>query len=253
MFAHFPIAALAVYAMKIGMLFCSSSSWYRLIKKFGWLRPRKRLYPERPKIGLRASRINQYWHLDATLLRLCDGTKAFLQVVSDNFSKLVLAWSVSHEINGVNTKELLLSAFKRATDLCGSIENPTVIADSGSENVNAEVYGLVKTGLFMIQIAQIDIQESNSAAEVIFRMAKHNYLFLQSLDTMSGFERHCRFYFGDYCNVIPHSALDGATPMEVYTSKWGEQEKAALLESAKRAIARRKEQNLSQSCGKFPF
>jgi hypothetical protein len=80
-FAHFPIRALADHAKKLGKVYCSATSWSRLIKKNGWLRARLRLYPARPKIGLRASRINQYWHVDATIMRLSDGTKAYLQVL----------------------------------------------------------------------------------------------------------------------------------------------------------------------------
>ena len=79
-FAHFPIRALADHAKKVGKVYCSATSWSRLIKKNGWLRARLRLYPARPKIGLRAFRINQHWHVDATIMRLSDGTKAYLQV-----------------------------------------------------------------------------------------------------------------------------------------------------------------------------
>ena len=95
-----------------------------------------------------------------------------------------LAWDTTLEINGVNTKRLIDAAIDRATDLCGDIGKPTLIADSGSENVNSDVYGMKKENLIDIKIAQIEIDESNSAAEVIFRMAKHNDLFFQNLDNL---------------------------------------------------------------------
>ena len=50
-FAHFPIQALADHAKKLGKVYCSATSWSRLIKKNGWLRARLRLYPARPKIN----------------------------------------------------------------------------------------------------------------------------------------------------------------------------------------------------------
>ena len=53
-----------------------------------------------------------------------------------------LAWDTTLEINGVNTKRLIDAAIDRATDLCGDIGKPTLIADSGSENVNSDVYGM---------------------------------------------------------------------------------------------------------------
>ena len=73
-----------------------------------------------------------------------------------------------------------------------------------------------KANLIDIKIAQIEIDESNSAAEVIFRMAKHNDLFIQNLDNFRSFKKHCDFYLHDYSQVIPHSAIKGATPMEIY-------------------------------------
>jgi len=219
-----------------------------VIKKNGWLRPRLRLYPARPKIGLRASHINEYWHVDATIMRLSDGTKAYLQVVSDNFSKLALAWSASLEINGVNTKKLIHAAMDRATELCGATGKPTQIADSGSENVNSEVYGMKKKKLIDIEIALIDIDESNSAAEVIFRMAKHNYLFFQELNNFNAFKRHCDIYLKEYSEVIAHSALKGATPMEAYLSKWGESERMTIAEQTEVAKQSRKERNIASSC-----
>ena len=120
---------------------------------------------------------------------------------------MALAWDTTLEINGINTKKLIHAAIDRATDLCGDIGKPTLIADSGSENVNSDVYGMKKANLIDIKIAQIEIDESNSAAEVIFRMAKHNYLFFQNLDNFRSFKKHCDFHLHEYSQVIPHSAL----------------------------------------------
>jgi putative transposase len=247
-FAHYPISALSTFAMKVEKLYCSSASWYRIIKKKGWKRPKKRIYPEKPRIGLRATGLNEYWHVDATLMRLQDGSKAYLQVISDNFSKFIVAWRVSHEINGLSTKNLVLSAISKAETLVEMSAPPTLIVDDGTENVNSDVYSLKKEGLIDIKIAQLEIKESNSAAEVIFRMAKHNYLFFQSLDNLASFERHCKFYLEEFSEVIPHSALKGGTPAEIYLSKWGVAQLEELQTAMKEARSRRRASNQSKSC-----
>ncbi len=46
----------------------------------GWRRPRLRLYPAKPKVGLRTGAPNEAWHIDVTIIRSLDGTKAY-----DNF------------------------------------------------------------------------------------------------------------------------------------------------------------------------
>jgi len=92
-FRHMPLRALALYAQRIGRVFASVSTWARLVRKHGWLRPRRRLYPAKPEEGIRASRPNEYWHLDVTIIKLLDGTKTYLHAAIDNFSRRILAWS----------------------------------------------------------------------------------------------------------------------------------------------------------------
>jgi transposase InsO family protein len=35
------------------------------------------------------------WHIDTTVIRLLDGTRAYLHAVIDNFSRRILAWRVA--------------------------------------------------------------------------------------------------------------------------------------------------------------
>jgi putative transposase len=35
------------------------------------------------------------WHIDTTVIRLLDGTPAYLHPVIDNFSRRILAWRVA--------------------------------------------------------------------------------------------------------------------------------------------------------------
>jgi transposase InsO family protein len=66
---------------------------YHLVRKFGWRRPRLRVHPAKPKVGLRTTRADEMWHIDTTVIRLLDGTRAYLHAVIDNFSRRILAWS----------------------------------------------------------------------------------------------------------------------------------------------------------------
>ena len=53
-YAHFSIQALATYAKRARDVFASPSTWHRIISTLDLVRPRKRIYPARPKIGIRA-------------------------------------------------------------------------------------------------------------------------------------------------------------------------------------------------------
>jgi hypothetical protein len=37
-----------------------------------------RVHPAKPKIGLRAKHANEMWHVDTTVIRLLDGTRAYV-------------------------------------------------------------------------------------------------------------------------------------------------------------------------------
>ncbi len=52
--------------------------------------------------------------------------------------------------------------------------------------------------------------------EAFFRVAKHNWLFLNDLDTVATVRRLVAFYITEHNSRLPHSALGGRTPDEVY-------------------------------------
>ena len=127
------------------------------------------------------------------------------------------------------------------------------VGDTVTETLFDDGVDVKKKKLIDIEIALIDIHESNSAAEVIFRMAKHNYLFFQDLNNFNSFTKHCDIYLKEYSEVVPHSALKGATPMEAYLSKWGESERPRIAEETEVAKQSRKLQNREASCKTCPF
>ncbi|MCX6124245.1 MAG: transposase family protein, partial [Proteobacteria bacterium] len=124
-FAHFSIRALSWLAKRTSSVFASATTWSRQIKANKWLRPRERLYPAKPKLGIRAITPNQLWHIDVTIVRLVNGAKAYLQAVIDNYSRYVLDWKVSGDISAVNTRDLLLSALAKAK-IRGQVGKPEV-------------------------------------------------------------------------------------------------------------------------------
>jgi hypothetical protein len=52
-YRHVPTGTLAILAQRLGRVSASPSTWYRLVRKYGWRRPRLRVHPAKPKVGLR--------------------------------------------------------------------------------------------------------------------------------------------------------------------------------------------------------
>ena len=126
-YRHVPTGTLALLAQRLGRVFASSSTWYRLIRIHAWRRPRNRIHPAKPKVGIRASRPNEIWHVDTTVIRLLDGSRAYLHAVIDNFSRRILAWKVSATFDPSTTAELLVHALRHLAD-----RKPTLLAGVGN-------------------------------------------------------------------------------------------------------------------------
>lgn len=241
-YRHVPTGTLALLAQRLGRVFASPTTWYRLVRAYKWRRPRRRIHPAKPKVGIRASRPNEIWHVDMTVIRMLDGTRTYLHGVIDNFSRRILAWKVSPTFDPDCTAELLLTVSADLVD-----QTPTVLTDGGVENFNSAVDKLITSGILSRLLAMTDIVFSNSMIETWFRSIKHQWLFLNTLDTVTAVENLVSFYIAEHNGAIPHSAFKGQTPDEMY---FGTGDKVPdELEAAKVAArAARMEVNRVRSC-----
>jgi transposase InsO family protein len=153
------------------------------------------------------------WHIDTTVIRLLDGTRAYLPAVIDNFSRRILAWRVVDGFAPGTSVTVLLEASRAAAR---SETTPVVLADAGVENVNAEVDALIETGVLRRLLAFTELKFSNSMIEAWWRSLKHQWLFLHSLDSSATVRRLVAFYVDQHNRVLPHSAFRGQTPDEMY-------------------------------------
>ncbi len=145
------------------------------------------------------------------MIRLLDGTRAYLHAVIDNFSRRILAWKVSVTFDPSITERLLLDATTELNE-----EKPTLLVDGGVENFNSAVDKLVDSGLLQRLLAQTDISFSNSLIESWWRSLKHQWLYLNTLDTVRTLEKLVAFYVAEHNTRLPHSAFRGQTPDEMY-------------------------------------
>ncbi|MCP4781935.1 MAG: transposase family protein, partial [Fuerstiella sp.] len=151
----------------LSRVFASPTTWYRLVRAHKWRRPRQRVHPAKPTIGIRATRANEIWHVDTTLIRLLDGSKAYLHAVIDNFSRRVLAWRVNDSFIPAVTAELLIEEGREIED-----GKPQRLVDGGVENDNNAVDKLVDSGVLKRILAQTEIRYSNSLIESWWRVIK---------------------------------------------------------------------------------
>lgn len=171
------------------------------------------MHPPKPRIGIRATRPNEIWHLDAAEIRLVDGTKIYLHAAIDNFSRRILAWGVASRIEPGSTVAVLSEAIRKS-ECRGSLTD--VFVDGGVENFNGDVDKLIESGSLRRLLAMTDVMFSNSMIESWWRSLKGQWLYLHTLDSIASVRKLVKFYVREHNEVIPHSAFHGQTPNEVY-------------------------------------
>jgi len=165
-----PTGTLAILAQRLGTVWASPSTWYRLVRQHGWRRPRLRVHPAKPKVGLRTTRADEMWHIDTTVIRLLDGTRVYLHAVIDNFSRRILAWRVAETFAPVNSVVVLVEAGRgrrpqRRLRSCWRTR--------GVENVNPQVDDLIAAGVLRRVLAFTELKFSNSLIEAWWRSLTH--------------------------------------------------------------------------------
>ena len=188
------------------------------------------------------------WHIDTTVIRLLDGTRAYLHAVIDNFSRRILAWRVGDTFAPANSVAVLLEASRAATR---SESVPVVLADAGVENVNAQVDALIAAGALRRVLAFTELTFSNSMIEAWWRALKHQWLFLHPLESVATVRRLVAFYVHEHNHVLPHSAFRGQTPDEMYFGT-GDAVPGDLMARATAAHRARVEANRFLSCQACP-
>jgi transposase InsO family protein len=151
------------------------------------------------------------WHIDASKVRLLDGTVAWLPGVLDNASRNVLAWTIAPSCEAAVTAEVLTDAVKF---LPKDADPVMVITDDGRENVAVEDESFA--GLLQRITAQVDVSFSNSMIESLWNQAKRRWLYLHELDTVDTLRSLFGRFIDDHNALIPRVALGGRTPDEVF-------------------------------------
>jgi transposase InsO family protein len=241
---HMSLRGLALYAQRVGKVIASPSTWYRVVRNAGWRRPRNRVYPAKPKIGVRASAPGQLLHLDVTIIRLLDGTRAYLHAVIDNYSRRILSWTLEDRLGSGATCRILRAA---AAQLISRSADTTVVVDSGSENVNGEVDELLRDEELTRVLAQVEVTFSNSMIEAFWRSLKHSWIYLHTLDSFTALGRLIEFYVSAHNQVMPHAAFGGQTPDEMYFGT-GDAVAAELAAARRTAREERMKANRAAAC-----
>lgn len=120
-FRKFSTISLMYYCKRKGILNCSVQTWYRYLKLYGI--KRKTYFNKRKKYkkGFRANEANDYWHINITEVRYGENEKAYMQLVVDNYSRMIVGWKLSKSKTMQVTYSTLLKSFHFQPEFNGKI------------------------------------------------------------------------------------------------------------------------------------
>jgi putative transposase len=217
-FAHWPVNSLAYYCSREGIIQASLSTWYKIRKLLDIKRTRYKKIIKRK--GIVSVRPNEYWHMDVTRFVTDDNMLHYIYLLSDNFSKKILAWRVGLSLRMETAKELIRQAYEEAVF---TKEQPPVnlIVDGGTENHNQVVDEFIQscTGKISKLTALKDIAFSNSPIEAINKILKTYYLPPSGITNTMQLIKRLEWFHEDFNSKRPQHALKGFTPDEVHSGQ----------------------------------
>jgi transposase InsO family protein len=242
-FMHWPVNSLAYYCSREGIVQASLSTWYKIRKLLNIKRTRYKKIIKRK--GIVSVRPNQYWHMDVTRFTTDDNMLHYIYLLSDNFSKRILAWRVGVSLKMETARDVIREAYEAA--LPGIDPSVNLIVDGGTENHNRIVDDFIRscTGKINKLTALKDIKFSNSPIEAINKILKTYYLPPSGIANTAQLIQRLQWSFNDYNTLRPQHRLKGLTPDEVYS---GNVPGIDFKTLRKEAAAMRIEQNRANSC-----
>ncbi|HAV54329.1 MAG TPA: hypothetical protein DCX41_05270 [Aequorivita sp.] len=214
---YWSIGAIWGKAVKDGAISMSSASWYKYSKKLGYSSERKPKKKQQKRGSFDAHRPNHTWHMDVSHFKTLDNVKFYIYTVVDNFSRKIIAHTVSKKLSADTRVKSLRQAVMNEFDVELKDQQLDLIVDGGSENNNHTVSDFIKNCEISIdkKIALKDVTFSNSIVEGTYKIMKSYYFRKKEIYT-STIEEEVDFFVSDYNYRKPCHKHRYFTPNEVH-------------------------------------
>ena len=169
-----------------------------------------RIYPNLLKESSHPDRTNKMWVSDITYVRILTGF-VYVAIIMDLYSKKVIGWAVSRNIDRYLTLGALRMAVENRQPEPGCIHH----SDRGVQYVCREYISFLKEKGFQISMSRKGNPYDNAAMESFMKTLKYNEVYLKNYDTLTDVLRHLPYFIEEVYNKKRlHSSLGYLTPQE---------------------------------------
>ncbi len=173
--------------------------------------PGHKVYPYLLR-GMTIDRPNQVWAMDLTYVPMARGF-VYLAAVLDWFSRRVLSWRVSINMEAAFCVEALEEALARHG-------RPEIFnTDQGSQFTGHDFTGVLLKAGIAISMDGKGAWRDNVFVERLWRSVKYEEVYLKAYDTVSEARASIGRYLAFYNGRRPHSSLDRQTPDQAYLNR----------------------------------
>ena len=199
-----------------GVYLGSESTFYRLLRRAGEVRERRRqaTHPAKVKPELMASTPNEVWSWDITKLRgPAKWTYYYLYVILDIFSRYVVGWMVASRESAPLAEVLI-----RQTCAKQGIDRAqlTIHADRGSSMTSKPVAFLLADLGVTQSHSRPHVSNDNPFSEAQFKTLKYRPDFPGRFGSIEDARRHCQDFFAWYNDEHHHTGLGLHVPSDVH-------------------------------------
>lgn len=168
-----------------------------------------RIYPNLIK-ELKVRGRNQVWVSDITYIRILTGF-LYLAVVLDLFSRKVIGWALSEQIDA----QLTLAALRMALEERGSVEGCIHHSDRGVQYACHAYVEELQAAKMRISMARKGNPYDNAAAESFMKTLKYEEVYLWDYHSVEDVKQRIPYFLQEVYNQKRlHSALGYVTPEE---------------------------------------
>ena len=168
-----------------------------------------RIYPNLIK-ELKVRGRNQVWVGDITYIRILTGF-LYLAVVLDLFSRKVIGWALSEQIDA----QLTLAALRMALEERGSVEGCIHHSDRGVQYACHAYVEELQAAKMRISLARKGNPYDNAAAESFMKTLKYEEVYLWDYHSVEDVKQRIPYFLQEVYNQKRlHSALGYVTPEE---------------------------------------